>query len=318
MNNTVVIFNAGIGISAVAFQNAGFKILASYEAEEDALKEYKRNIGENIYQGALESIEEAQIPDADVYATSIFKPFSKTIRCDVEQEELYSFSRILTYKRPKAFCILANRALLTSDEFECFVKEQGEYSISYGVYDVQEVTGFPVRERQFYVIGILSHINDSIRLSNEYYGETLKPELFFEDNRDVDLKYYWKIPKGPKNYTGDENVFLCWKTDGYEVTTVVDWNYLKLPLVCSDNRVRKLTHREISRLKGVSDDFYLNTSNKAWLYKKLMYAPNVYALQKLIKSIEMLLGQDTYINSRIINASRFEDMFWRYLEHVNE
>ncbi len=50
---------------------------------------------------------------------------------------------------------------------------------------------------------------------------------------------------------------------------------MKPPLVRVDGQIRKLTHREIARLKGFPENFEIEPSNKSWLFKALAYSPNV-------------------------------------------
>ena len=317
MEKTVVFFNAGIGAAALAFQKENYNIIAAYEEDSRALEHYKKNISDNVFQKALKDIYEDEIPEADVFVSCLYKsPMLNAYRKNVESEELQWFSKIIEYKQPKIFCILTNRALVMSDEFNVFKDEHAKrgYSISYSVYDVKSMIGFPVKERQFYIIGILSGEGISVNLAGEYYGDFLKLDDFLESRIEQNISYYYKIsPKYEKLVEG-EDAFLTWTGRGYEERKEINWNFVEIPMVRQNNILRKMTHREVARLKGFSDEFKLIINDKRWLYRKLIFSPNVYALQYLVKSLNYMFASGEFGNSQEMNANRFEELFWNYLQ----
>ena len=89
-------------------------------------------------------------------------------------------------------------------------------------------------------------------------------------------------------------------------------------MVNVNGEVRKLTHREIARLKGYPEDFYFDISNKAWLYSKLMYASNVSLLYLIIHSLGDVLKDRLLLNQQVTRAIRFEKLFGEFLERHHE
>lgn len=316
MERTAIIFNAGVGAITLAFQREGYEILAAYEPDEKAVDIYKMNIDGKVYPSALRTISESDIPEADLFVANIFKGFSTTRHYTEDRDDLSVFSEIISTKRPKAFCILTNPSLRMNRAWEPFLKEKTSegYNISYSLYDVQSLTGFPVKEKRLYVVGEYAVVNKSFTLTEEYCGETLKIEDFLELNDEIESDYYFRVPKENLDVIDGRNLVFCWKSGEYVQSSAFVWNYVKLPLVMSNGVIRKITHREVARLKGLPDTFgFKKNENKQWLYRKLTYTPNVYALQQLAKAISYLLNQETIVSSQVRNALRFEDLFWKYL-----
>lgn len=81
-----------------------------------------------------------------------------------------------------------------------------------------------------------------------------------------------------------------------------------------NGEIRKITHREIARLKGYPETFYLDISNKSWLYNRLMYASNIHLLYSIIRSIEYTLNDRPLLNQQVMRSLRFEELFAQYLE----
>lgn len=98
----------------------------------------------------------------------------------------------------------------------------------------------------------------------------------------------------------------------------VSWNTVKIPLVRINGVTRKITHREIARLKSFPDNFCLDVSNKAWLYKKLMYSSNMKVIQCFVKTINSYMDGTTVVrNSQIDRAKYFEELLCRYISNKN-
>ena len=316
MKRTAIIFNAGIGAITLAFQREGFEILAAYEPDEKAVEIYKMNIDDKVYPNALRIVSTYDIPNADLFVANIFKGFSTPRNYTEDRDDLSVFSEIISTKKPRHFCVLSNTSLRMNREWEPFLKEKTDegYSISYSLYDVQSLTGFPVKEKRLYIVGEYAGANKSFTLTEEYYGEPLKIENFLELNDEIELDYYFQVPKEDSEIVDGRNSVYCWKSRKYVQSSEYVWNDVKPPLVMNNDVVRKITHREVARLKGLPDTFrFKKNKDMRWLYKKLTSTPNVYALQKLAKAISYLFDQEPIVSSQVRNALRFEDLFWQYL-----
>ena len=121
-----------------------------------------------------------------------------------------------------------------------------------------------------------------------------------------------------ENMNIDSERFLCWTQRGYSEKDKVSWNARKVPLVNVDGKIRKLSHREVARLKGYPDAFELriNKYGKYWLYQKLMGASNIYVVYQIAKSIEYVLNDDDIRNQQVVRAIQFEKLVGQYLKEM--
>lgn len=111
---------------------------------------------------------------------------------------------------------------------------------------------------------------------------------------------------------------MCWKNGEYVETKLANTNLVKIPLVCINNRIRKITHKELARLKGFPNEIEMMASNKAWLYRQLVYSPNVEVTARIAEVILGILRETPLQKSRAIRGNLFEEIFGKYLEKSTE
>ena len=66
--------------------------------------------------------------------------------------------------------------------------------------------------------------------------------------------------------------------------------------------IRKITHRELARLKNLPDDYQLDTRNKAWMYRQLMYAPNTKIMEQIASEIGNTLKRNILQKSNMMRG----------------
>lgn len=182
-----------------------------------------------------------------------------------------------------------------------------DYEIRIKILNSREITGAPVTEEQLYVIG--SRIQDyqyefPIHMDWE---ETIPIRKFVSSVEEDD--WYYRINRDQVVESSKEDSFLCWRKDIYIECPYVGWNLIKKPLVRVNGVIHKLTHKEMAELKGFPRNFDLNITNKEWLYRMLVYAPNV----QLVKSVASNLVQTPLRKLQISNGQKFEQIFISYL-----
>ena len=124
--------------------------------------------------------------------------------------------------------------------------------------------------------------------------------------------YYYKVNYEQIDKKIRKNTFLCWEKNQYVEADLADTNLRKIPLICNNGVIRKITHREFARLKAIPDSFNLDISNKAWMYRQLVYSPNVEIVTQIAKKLgnteENLLRM-----SYAVREDVFADIFGKYL-----
>ena len=70
---------------------------------------------------------------------------------------------------------------------------------------------------------------------------------------------YRKINRNYVSEISIKDTFFCWKQNKYIESDLADTNLIKIPLVRNKKVIRKITHRELAKLKNLPDDYQLDT-----------------------------------------------------------
>lgn len=320
MMNTVVVLEAGIGAISLGFAAAGFQIVAAFEKDKKAVDLYKRNINDEIYEYGLMDLSPKEIPDADVIAVDLMgmpsfkgKERNRSKESWVGDVYLNKACEIIKGKNPLAFCFVMGRTVYKNPVWTKFLKELSDlnYNFVWKVINTREATGFPVTEERVYVIG--SRVAEyRIQIpETEFTDHTFSFKDFVSCA--VEDDWYYRVDKEKIQESAKDNCFLCWRREKYVERPYVDWNLMKPPLVKVDGKPRKLTHREMARLKGFPENFDFDVSNKAWLYRMLVYAPNVQVVKRVAAGI-LIQPQTPLRKMQMVNSQKFEELFRQYLK----
>lgn len=319
MGNTVVVLEAGIGAMALGFENAGFHVIAAYEKDKKAIEIYKHNINENIYSADLSEVQPADIPNADILVGNLSESISSDLdKMDGCSRYLEKLQKIIYYKTPAVFCFMMKKNIIRSGLLDIFLQQIAEagYLYRYQCIDTQKMTGIPVAEEYLYLIG--THISYEKEIEFPAYDSEYEyPLKLFFDSDEKDAWYY-NINRSQIEESGKKDTFLCWRRDRYVERSTAGWNLLKMPLIRLDGVIRKITPNEVAGLKGFPREFYFEITNKAWLYRKLAYSPNVRVVELLARSISRIFSENPLEKLQAANGRIFKDLFGKYLRKKNQ
>lgn len=321
MRNTVIILSEEFGSMSLAFQRAGYEVLLACEGDRKSCDIYSRNINSNMVYENIFDMDIYSLPEADVIAGKLEIHDWKTNlnQSDLKKRELlHIFHEIVVHKMPKCVLCEVNTNAINTRNFRSFIEELSRYyRVNFQIYNVDKVTKLPVNERKLYVVGIREDIYREYKFIDEFgYSNMSFKDIFEYENIN---EWYYRDNRGQVNPVDvyeeikDCN-FLCWKKRGYFRSENITWNTVKIPLVMVNGEIRKITHREIARLKGYPETFYFDINNKSWLYNKLMYASNIHLLYSIIRSIEYTLNDKPLLNQQVMRGLRFEELFAQYLD----
>ena len=320
MQLTAAVINAGIGDLSLGLAMAGYHIVTAYETEEKAIAIHQKNLSTAIYPLALEDIDIGDFPEVDVLAARIYQGATKARNLrEQPYEPLRSLLRIMEYRRPRAFLLMVNYVYFRNEEFQYNLNifEQLGYQITHQKVDVSQTIGYPVKESAVYIAGLRHDVPGVSSLLPESEIPSIPIEAFLEESSVID-PWYFKINWERTPIFGNANDLLCWKKRAYMDAQKVNWDYMHVPLINDHGNLRRLTHREIARLKGFPDDYRVDDSNKQWLYKKLMYAGNVVAIKQIAGMISYALTSNPWRSQQQERELHFEGLFGRYLERLAE
>ena len=312
--NRVVILGAGIGAMAMGFENASCKVVAAYEHDERARDLYENNAKDKTYKiGELDYNNFEEIPDMDILACDFRRGFSFT---GAGMGKTYHFRNavkaVVEFKQPKKVFFLVPCGYARLKPFKAlldYLKAEG-YNYSYKIICTEDSTGLPIKEACVYLIGTRDSSECELKFPDfEEQSICSINEILESDEVDG---YYYKVNSEQIDKKIRKNTFLCWEKNQYVEADLADTNLRKIPLICNNGVIRKITHREFARLKAIPDSFNLDISNKAWMYRQLVYSPNVEIVTQIAKKLgnteENLLRM-----SYAVREDVFADIFRKYL-----
>lgn len=317
--NTVAVLEAGIGALSLGFKQAGFQVKAAFEKNKRSVDIYKRNHNDEIYERDLQELSPKEIPGTDVIAADltnmpIFKAAGgvrsgESLRKGMYLEKVYEIMKI---NAPKIFFLVLPVSIYRTPVWSEFLEKLSDlnYQSQWRVISTREMTGFPVTEKRVYLIGSRRSERPITFPEAVEEEEVIPIEKFIDHGNEAD--WYYRIDRENIQETTNDDCFLCWRRDKYVERPYADWNLIKTALVRVDGKIHKLTHHEMARLKGFPDEFKLELTNKAWLYRALAYAPNVLAVRRVAECLKDSLTQ-THLQKMQRPERKFEKLFEDYL-----
>lgn len=318
---TAVVMNAGLGEMALSLEMAGFHVVAAYENDKQAKRILEYNLKTSVLPLSLDMIDVESVPDVDLLAARIHVPAFHSASKRVIREEpdsLHQVRELIVNKRPKAFFLLMNSSAANNELLHMFLRDSEEqgYSISFAKLDTNQETGAPVRERMLYVIGLQRGIEHDFKFPSRYDQSPLPIEKYLQLTVEIDPWYYQLRLRREPQFRGTPCV-LCQDGQIYKETDIIRWNYQAPPLIHVDGTLRKITHREIARLKGIPDNYALfEETGRSTLYKKLIYAGNIQLIARIAKALRRALSKSSWQANQISRAIQFEQLFGRYLKEL--
>ena len=312
--NRVVILGAGIGAMAMGFENASCKVVAAYEHDERARELYENNAKDKTYKiGELDYNNFEEIPDMDILACDFRRGLSFT---SAGMGKTYHFRNavkaVIEFKQPKKVFFLVQCGYARLKPFKAlldYLKDEG-YNYSYRIINTEGSTGLPIKEACVYLIGTRDSSECELKFPDfEEQSICSINEILESDEVDG---YYYKVNYEQIDKKIRKNTFLCWEKNQYVEANLADTNLRKIPLICNNGVIRKITHREFARLKAIPDSFNLDISNKAWMYRQLVYSPNVEIVTQIAKKLGNT-EENLLRTSYVVREDVFADIFRKYL-----
>lgn len=319
MKKRVAIINDDLGTMALGFSKAGYDVSAIYvtQADKNSIRVLEDNWGEVVRRINGDDFNKQKLfvdLEVDFVAGKIVSGLSVAGKqrepIKVNETALQAVC-LLKEIRPK-FCLFqcnkynnenfADRWLLDS------IIQLG-YTIEYQYIDTRLITGLPVKEKTCFLFGSLEQ--NPLKFEFLKSVDTLNYSLeFLCEKKTIEDKWYYHV--NPRHLQDVErysdNAVLCWNANHYKEVEFVNWNPRMIPLVAQGDMIRKITHREIARLKGIPDEYYLHVQDKMRLYQKLMYAPNVQLVQQVVSAICIEINGEYFQKREVSKGEQFENI----------
>ena len=263
---------AGIGGICLGFKQRGFEIVWANEYDRSACKTYRKNLGVNYLQEAdIACVNPDEIPDFDILTAGFpCQPFSIAGRQkgfkDPRGNMFLEIIRIADIKKPKVIFLENVANLIEHDRGQTFLfiynklAELG-YSVRYRIMSATEYGNLPQTRRRIFIIAF----KDDIMCDRFKFAEpcllTQKIDTIIDRSDKKHDIYY---------YTGEKIERLAIRiTDRNSIYRLTDYGIRKVkdnmcptltanmgtypdrvPIICDDFGIRKLTLRECLDFQG--------------------------------------------------------------------
>lgn len=257
-----IFINDELGTMALGFSKAGYEIGAIYIdcLQRNAISICKRNWGDLVSTFEWDGPFVSNFIDADFIAGKI--PVSNFCSSESRKDKdsidphVLKIIELLAEKRPPLFLFQVNHNIIKNNCFCEMIKPIG-YQVGFEKVDVRVITGMPLDEKEYFIYGTLDSKKITLETLKDVYEVNYSVNDFCEINH-VDEQYYCVNPRFlPAVEREDYQTILCWHKHNYEKVKYISWNPMMVPLVAQKNEIRKMTHKEIARLKGIPDKYYL-------------------------------------------------------------
>ncbi len=298
----------------MGFAQAGFEVVWANEIDDAACNTYRHNFGDNVLvQGDICKIDTATIPDFDVLCAGFpCQPFSIAGRQkgfkDKRGNLFFEIIRLVDCKRPKIIFLENVPNLVEHDDGKTFLViynslVQFGYTIYYKVLSAFEYGNLPQRRRRIFIVAVKDG-----NYSSEY-SHPQPIELTTTLNDIINRKeqqnsiYYYQDGSGMLSYL--KGVV----TDNTAIYSIVDSGIRKskgplcptllanmgtfpnrVPIVCDDFGIRKLTLKECLALQGFPSEYYFpNTISIENAYKQIGNSVCVPVVKRIAEQIKITL-----------------------------
>lgn len=333
--NVVSLFSGGGGLD-LGFKNAGYNILWSIDNNQDAVNTYKANIGEHIICADINTVDEKQIPHADVVIGGPpCQSFSLAGNRHVEDARgqlVWRYIKIISTIKPKAFVFENVTGLLSAKNsngekilslLQSSFKDIG-YTISTKVVNAADY-GVPQRRKRVLIVGLNNNQEFSfpVPTHNESGTDGLKkyvsvkealddlPQAIEDENGMSDYKtkplsdYQKRMRKGCKSVSEQFMPKLS-ELDKYIISHVKPGgNYMDIPSDVNSVRIRRLQR------EGGHTTCYgrLSPDKPSYTINTYFNRPNVgcnihYSENRLITVREALRLQSFPDSYKIVSSSK--------------
>lgn len=275
-------FFAGVGGIELGFEKAGFQIIYANEMDDYAVKTYELNFPLKVDHRRIQDVDAAEVPDCDVVMGGFpCQAFSIAgYRKGFEDKErgtlFFELLRIIRAKNPRIVFLENVKNLVSHDNGNTFrvIKEalnDAGYEVKFSVLNGMEYGNVPQNRERIYIVGFRNHEDYRNFEFPDPIPLTAKLRNVIDFKKSVDPKYYYK-PESCSFYeqlaseiTRNDTVYqwrrVYVRENKSDVCPTLTANMGEgghnVPLILSDEGIRKLTPHECFNLQGFPKKYKL-------------------------------------------------------------
>lgn len=297
----------GIGGMSKGFLDAGYQVNEAIDSDKEKVSIYDSIFGENIAKCQdICFMNPKEIKDADII-TGGMPLYGFSIARQKGSEAYYQLNKcmisIVREKRPKAIVLeVAHAGINIIREIcDCYV------NMGYHIYNKklagQSYSGLPYNDVRIYVVGIRKDLaNREFYFPEARYNKNDIDEKGYLFEKNVD-SWYRKINK-IENYKFEEKkIYVRRMNKLYESNLIMNGTVYE-NFLCDSKGLRKCTHIEMARLKGLALYDYNKYKNKRLMYRYISEATNAIVISYIAKTLREYLSGKEVTNVTTIRFSK--------------
>jgi DNA (cytosine-5)-methyltransferase 1 len=306
---TVASFFAGVGGIDIGFEKAGFDVVFANEIDRFATITYKKNFPNVKHvEGDIAQIDLNEVPFTDVIVGGFpCQAFSIAgYRKGFEDQRgvlFFDLMRIVEAKKPKVIFAENVRNLVSHNKGNTFkvmieTLQHLGYFYKYTTMNTMEYSSLPQNRDRVYVVAFDNkEMIDKFEFPNKLNKYTPIQE-FLDYNIKVQEKYYYnkyaKISEEFEKIQTDSQTVYQWRRHyvrenkkGVSPTLTANMGTggHNVPLIKSNQGLRKLTPRECFDLQGFPKDFVFPEINDSHLYKQAGNSVSIEVVKRIAENI---------------------------------
>lgn len=302
-------FFSGVGGIELGFRQAGIKTIWANEIDEKAAITYRLNHDNELIVKDIYEIEPKDIPDSDILLAGFpCQPFSiagyQQGFEDKRGNVFFKLAKIIKIKRPKVVFLENVKNIVGHDNGNTYrviyetLRNYGYY-VKLLVLNSAHYGNIPQNRERAYIIGFSDKkayqrfeeptpiplnikigdiVNSKNKIDEKFFYTSDKFKHFNELQKKITNKetlYQWR-----RVYVRENKSNLC-----PTLTANMGMGGHNVPLVLTDNGIRKLTPKECFMFQGYPNDFKLPNIANSHLYKQAGNSVVVPVIKRLASNI---------------------------------
>lgn len=289
-------FFAGVGGIDLGFSEFCTTIYAN-ENDKNAIKTFNENFDIPVDSNDIRNVNEHDLPDFDIMLAGFpCQAFSVAGYREGFNDRknrgnlFFELERIFKFKKPRIIFLENVKNLETHDKgntlkyiLNSLYKEN--YYVKYKVMNTMEYGNLPQNRERIYIVAFLNkNISDIIEnnvkekyyynYSNFKYYDILKEQILNKDTI-----YQWR-----RKYVRENKSNVC-----PTLTANMGTGGHNVPLILTNNGIRKLTPKECFKFQGFPDSFKLPNIADSHLYKQAGNSVSISVIRRIANEIFKVL-----------------------------
>jgi DNA (cytosine-5)-methyltransferase 1 len=306
---------AGIGGICLGFKQAGFDLVWANEWDRAACATYRYNFGSDwLHENDVRETNPQSIPDFDVLTAGFpCQPFSiagaQQGFKDPRGNLFFEIARVVDVKRPQIIFLENVGNLLEHDNGRTFLViyntlVQFGYALRYKVMEAHIYGNIPQPRSRIFIVAFLDYekcgrfsfpepLELSIGINNIINRHDKKHDIYYYSaNSDIVMKYGSKIYDRNYIYRISDKGLIRVRNGFCPTLTANMGTYPnRVPIVCDDYGIRKLTLRECLDFQGFSAEFkFPNSITIDDAFKQIGNSVCVPVVRRIAEQIKNVLS----------------------------